>query len=198
LTRACEHDGLIVRMAKRYAWACGNTLDMNDLLQAGRQGVMRARLKYDPTRGIAFTTYASHWIKAYLKLECQQARTVYVPTRASTAAWRSGGSIPITSVPIAIPVQSEHGAPMEGTLLDAMGLVTEHDHESELDRKATAQRLARAMRKLNPRERRVLKVRFWREGTLSDAGDELGVTRERARQIQQRALQKLAECLASP
>ncbi len=48
---------------------------------------------------------------------------------------------------------------------------------------------------LTPRERRVVELRFGLEGdrlyTLSEIGEELGVTRERIRQIEAKALRKL-------
>ena len=54
---------------------------------------------------------------------------------------------------------------------------------------------ARALARLNPRERRVLRLRFGlagdREHTLQEVGDELGLTRKRVRQIEKYALTKL-------
>jgi RNA polymerase primary sigma factor len=55
--------------------------------------------------------------------------------------------------------------------------------------------LAEALLRLNPRMRRVLTMRFGLEGqtprTLEDVGTELGITRERVRQLESRALREL-------
>ena len=55
--------------------------------------------------------------------------------------------------------------------------------------------LARALTRLNPRMQRVLTLRFGLNGekaqTLEQVGKELGVTRERVRQLESRALQEL-------
>jgi RNA polymerase primary sigma factor len=55
--------------------------------------------------------------------------------------------------------------------------------------------LAEALQHLNPRMRRVLTMRFGLEGqvprTLEEVGAELGITRERVRQLESRALREL-------
>jgi RNA polymerase primary sigma factor len=57
------------------------------------------------------------------------------------------------------------------------------------------EQLQRALDSLTGRERRVLELRYGLDGdadrTLSEIGDELGVTRERIRQIEAKALRKL-------
>lgn len=40
--------------------------DLLDLVQEGSMGLFHALSKFDPTRGIRFTSYASHWIRAYI------------------------------------------------------------------------------------------------------------------------------------
>lgn len=55
-------DGLIRRCAKRVARGG----DLDDLVQAGRIGVLRAIQKYDPARG-AWTGYAKQWIKEEMR-----------------------------------------------------------------------------------------------------------------------------------
>ena len=56
-------------------------------------------------------------------------------------------------------------------------------------------RLAELMKRLSDRERDVLRMRFGLDGheqlTLKSTGEKLGITRERVRQIEKEALQKL-------
>ena len=40
--------------------------NMNDLIQEGNIGLLRAAQKYDPTRNVKFSYYAAFWIKAYI------------------------------------------------------------------------------------------------------------------------------------
>ena len=56
--------------------------------------------------------------------------------------------------------------------------------------------LRRGLRRLTPREQKVLSLRFFQNKTLEEVSCELGRTRERVRQIQVEALQKLRRHLA--
>lgn len=76
-------------------------------------------------------------------------------------------------------------------------LSADHDPQGtaadEDARRAAVAELARAVGCLTPRERRVVSLRFReRPVTLKEIGAELGLTRERVRQIEARALAKLA------
>jgi RNA polymerase primary sigma factor len=74
------------------------------------------------------------------------------------------------------------------------------DENADLPDEATAENmrsteLANALAQLNPRMRRVIALRFGLEGqtpqTLEEVGTELGITRERVRQLESRALREL-------
>ena len=54
---------LVLSIAKQYD---RKRHDVLDLVQEGSMGLFHALSKYDPTRGIRFTSYASHWIRAYV------------------------------------------------------------------------------------------------------------------------------------
>jgi DNA-directed RNA polymerase sigma subunit (sigma70/sigma32) len=51
---------LVVNIAKKYI---GRGLDFPDLVQEGAAGLIRAVDKFDVTRNIKFSTYATHWIR---------------------------------------------------------------------------------------------------------------------------------------
>ncbi len=56
--------------------------DAEDLVQAGMWGVWRASLKYDPTRGTTFATYARRWATAYIdRVARNTSETVRPPTK---------------------------------------------------------------------------------------------------------------------
>jgi RNA polymerase sigma-32 factor len=53
---------MVVALAHHY---CRAHDDVQDMVQEGNRGLLRAVEKYDPTRGIKFCTYAGWWIRAY-------------------------------------------------------------------------------------------------------------------------------------
>jgi RNA polymerase primary sigma factor len=69
--------------------------------------------------------------------------------------------------------------------------------EEEVEERLLTERIGRALETLQPRDAKVLKLYFGLEGgrehTLEEIGDILGVTRERIRQLRDRALKRLRE-----
>ncbi|MDR1310091.1 MAG: RNA polymerase factor sigma-32 [Deltaproteobacteria bacterium] len=70
---------LVVKIAMEFQSHWLNNLQ--DLVQEGNMGLMQALRKFDPTRGVKFSYYASYWIKAYmLKYIMENWRLVKVGT----------------------------------------------------------------------------------------------------------------------
>lgn len=157
-----------------------------EINQEGQLALIRAAEYFDPSRGFKFTTYATRSI--YYALAELQARTVHWCPR--NKAQREGWKLPCqfsnnTSLVHGDWEDSTPASPEERSSLD--------------DRDQLARMWALVEAALPPAEWAVVKIRFQGEGgTLKDAGDLLGVTRERARQIQMRAVKRLRETLDVP
>lgn len=68
---------LVIPIAKRY-FKPG--LDFLDLIEEGNMGLMRAVEKFNPHRGIHFSTYATYWIdQAVRRAVEEQAKTIRIP-----------------------------------------------------------------------------------------------------------------------
>lgn len=68
---------LVLSIAKEYAWS---GIDLLDLVTEGCFGLMRAIEKFDHTRGLKFSTYATHWINQSISRSiADQGRTIRLP-----------------------------------------------------------------------------------------------------------------------
>lgn len=81
---------IVLRMAFEYDQKLHDVLE---LIQEGNLGLMRALEKFDPTRDIAFSTYARHWIRAMiLKFLVENHRMVKLGTTNASRKLFFGGN----------------------------------------------------------------------------------------------------------
>jgi RNA polymerase primary sigma factor len=94
--------------------------------------------------------------------------------------------------PVSLETPVGDGESIYGDLIEDVNALAPHEQSAE---QARARELARALDQLNPRMRRVLSLRFGLDGepqqTLEEVGTQLGITRERVRQLETRALREL-------
>jgi RNA polymerase primary sigma factor len=68
---------LVVSVAKRYS---NQGLSMQDMIQEGNIGLMRAAQKFDYRRGFRFSTYATWWIRQSItRAIAEHSRTIHIP-----------------------------------------------------------------------------------------------------------------------
>src|SRR6187455_1199431 len=68
---------LVVNIARGYA---GKGLGLQDLIEEGNLGLLRAVEGFDPTMNTRFSTYASYWIKQSIKRALvNTAKTIRIP-----------------------------------------------------------------------------------------------------------------------
>lgn len=214
---------------------------MNDLIQEAGLGLMKAADKFDPDRGVRFSTYAVWWIKAsiqdYVMRNWSMVRTGStssqkslffnmrrVQARLEREAATDG--LELDRHQLHQMIASEIGVPlrdvemMEGRLsgsdfslnavqsadedgrewIDALedeqiqaAEAVEHSHDTEQLREW----LLTAMKSLNDRERFIVRERKLREParTLESLGQELGLSKERVRQLEAAAFAKMRKSL---
>lgn len=82
---------------------------------------------------------------------------------------------------------------MDGIFLDTLS--SEDDPDAELHRSDCRQRITEILNRLTPREKSILRLHYGLNGSpplsLEEIGRQLGLTRERIRQIESRALTKI-------
>jgi RNA polymerase primary sigma factor len=94
--------------------------------------------------------------------------------------------------PVSLETPVGDGESLYGDLIEDVHSLAPHEQSAQ---QARARELAGALENLNPRMRRVLSLRFGLDGelpqTLEEVGTQLGITRERVRQLETRALREL-------
>lgn len=214
---------------------------MNDLTQEAALGLMKAAEKFDPDRGVRFSTYAVWWIKAgiqdYVMRNWSMVRTGStsgqkalffnlrrVQAKLAREAAEAGEVLDPHQmrerVALEIGVTLAEVEMMEGRLAgsDASLNAVQGDEEgrewidtleddtpqaaesvaARHDRAALRGWLAGAMAALNPRERHIIAEHQLRDDprTLESLGHELGLSKERIRQLEAAAYAKLRKAMA--
>ena len=103
--------------------------------------------------------------------------------------------VALSAVSASVSLNQTVGADRDGELADLLSDDEAADPFEEAERSLRHQHIRRALDALPDRERRILELRFGFEGepsTLHEIGRELDLTRERIRQLESRALSRLA------
>ncbi len=216
---------------------------MPDLIQEASLGLMKAADKFDPDRGVRFSTYAVWWIKAsiqdYVMRNWSMVRTGStssqkalffnlrrVQAKLEREAAQRGETL--DQFQLRQMVATEVGVPladvemMEGRLsgsdfslnatqssddegrewieaLEDDAIQAAEVVEEQHDAAHLRTWLIRAMQSLNPRERFIVTERKLRDEarTLESLGEELGLSKERVRQLEAAAFAKMRRSLES-
>ncbi len=217
---------LVVNIARGYT---GEGLALQDLIEEGNLGLLRAVEGFDPNMNTRFSTYASYWIKQSIKRALvNTAKTIRIPAYMVEllAKWRRAtnkltdelGRPPtheevakllglpkkkLNIIKKAIRVynsapqteQADQGWSIDEMLMDSRSKTPDLEMVETDDLK----HVMVLLEKMDKREATVLRMRFGLDDeepkTLKEIGECLGLTRERVRQIESEALQKLSENL---
>ena len=213
----------VVSVAKQYQ---NQGLSLNDLVNEGNIGLVKAAQKFDETRGFKFISYAGWWIRhSSLHAISEQSRIVRMPL--NQVGFQSKLSKAIVNfeqenerrpsvqeladiletdeekvrealgtngkkVSVDAPFQDEES----GSLIDIMTDETAPATDNKMERESLSKDLDAALGTLSDRERQVLKMLFGigcNEMTADEGANTLSLTRERVRQIKERALKRLRE-----
>ena len=163
----------VIDVAKQFQWT-GE--DLKDLISAGTQGLQKAIDKFDPSRGFRLITYADTCIRRSINSGCLRKK------RAAP-----------TTLSLNDPVQGKDGE--EGT--ERIDFIEdEHSNpEKDAEYELLKRNLDLVLKALKPREETVLTLHFGLRGykkmTLEQIGTQLELSKERIRQIENSALDRI-------
>lgn len=219
---------LVVNIARGYL---GKGLSLEDLIEEGNLGLMRAVEGFDGLMETRFSTYASYWIKQSIRRSVMNnGKPIRLPAYMVSllAKWRRatavlterlqrspsheevGKALKLSKKKMAIVAKAirihnltphnengdEDGPAIDEVLTDDRGKGV----ESRLMEADDLDRIFEHMHALEDREATVIRMRFGLDHydpmTLREVGENLGLTRERVRQLESQAIQKLVHSLA--
>ena len=213
----------VVSVAKQYQ---NNSLSLNDLINEGNLGLVKAAQKFDETRGFKFISYAVWWIRqSIIQALAEHSRMVRLPLNKVGSLTKINKvfseleqkyqreptpeevamvlEITVEEVEATLGISARHvsmDAPFtdgeSNALIDVLENFNAEKTDSHLDYKDSLRiETERTLASLTEREKEVIKLFFGigveHPMTLEDIGEQLGITRERIRQIKDKAITKL-------
>ena len=218
---------LVVNIARGYL---GKGLNLEDLIEEGNLGLMRAVEGFDGLMETRFSTYASYWIKQSIRRAVMNnGKPIRLPAYMVSllSKWRRATTVLNDRLGRA-PTHEEVGKALRlskkkmGIVAKAIRVNDLMPHSENLEEEGPAlddvltddrnkgpetqlieaddlDRIFEHLGSLEDREATVIRMRFGLESyspmTLREVGENLGLTRERVRQLESQALQKLIHAL---
>jgi RNA polymerase sigma factor for flagellar operon FliA len=200
-----QHIDLVRSIAGKLVRRVSTSVELEDLIAFGREGLVRAAERYDPERGVAFSTFAYYRVRgaifdglrrmgprplaprqlfeehadAYL----EQLGGEPAPPTAAAAADRLAGAISDLAVAWAIRADAEeascdHSIP---------------DPETVAERKEQLSVVQKGMARLPEPERQLLELMYFEGEGVVAAGERLGLSKGWASRLHARALARLKQ-----
>jgi RNA polymerase primary sigma factor len=218
----CANLRFVVSVAKKYQ---NRGLPLEDLINIGNLGLIKAAHRFDESRGFKFISYAVWWIKqTILQALAEQSRTIRIPltmvsimnkyTREMEQLEQQYEREPnfdelardmeinqntlektlqLSTTPLSVdaPVREESDSFFLDIIEDEDAVPPDH----ELMDESLKFELHDVLKSLTAREQKIIKMYYGLEKypkmTLEEIGEEVKLTRERVRQIKEKAIRKL-------
>jgi RNA polymerase primary sigma factor len=213
----------VVSVAKQYQ---NQGLSLNDLINEGNIGLIKAATKFDETKGFKFISYAVWWIRqSILQALIEQPRVVRLPMNKASSYSKIARIISDfeqknerepsneelaeimgmrpdelhtlkSCLSFHISVDQPIGQDDENTVLDQMTNDSIPMPDAALNKKSMQDHLSSVLNLLTGRELEIIQhyygfKEYNQHYSLDEIADKMGLTRERVRQLKDKALKKV-------
>ncbi|AKT43999.1 sigma-70 family RNA polymerase sigma factor [Chondromyces crocatus] len=206
----------VMLIARQYArWGT----PMEDLVQQGNIGLLKACERFEPERGHRLVTFAKFWVRAEIRdyvfrnhrvvglgSSKEERRAVryfrqsfvndpeMLAEKTGVSARRAHALLPLLSgpeMPFDSPLHAD-GRPLSDVLTDSAASPEEEICQAD-ERAHLESAVKTALSELSPREQQIVERHLMSEEveTLSQLGAAFGVSKERIRQVEERAMKRM-------
>lgn len=205
-----KHQGLIISIARRLAFRYRMDERFDDMVAFGQQGILQALERFDPSRGLAFSTFAFYriqgaildgaramgWIRRRRRAQ-QRAEQVFIEQQQ--VRLDDAPACPTDLDSIALDLDAAFTSAAFSTLLafEADDIAVEAEHhrapDDRLEQQQTASLLRALVQRLPPDDRAIIDMTFFQDMTTDDIGKALGCSKSWACRRRQAALDRLRD-----
>lgn len=195
----------VISVAKNFQ---NQGLDLPDLISEGNIGLIKAAEQFDPKRKIKFISYAVWWIRqAIMSSLNDNSRTIRIPSNIIQEQQKLKKlffdeyenpekllEIPTLSIPKCVNLST----PINDEGDELIDIIVNHDSFNPesyvVNQDETKEQVKKLLGLLNEKERIIITKYFGLDGVecnLEDLGEQFGCTKERIRQLKEKAMKKL-------
>lgn len=196
---------LVLSMAAKFS--ARYKLDLDDIESVALEGILHAMERFDPKKGVRFSTYAGHWVQQRMQRERFSSNLIRVPiyhikngnalddkTKRTQELYEEQANAALRPK-LSLSNIDDEGSNYRRNMIEPIDpAITSDDEVAEREEKQkNIQWVRNGLKLLSERHRVILEMRS-RGCILQEVADELGISRERVRQIERVAKKKL-ECV---
>ena len=173
----------VVKIAALYR---GQGLQLDDLVGEGNIGMMAAAAKFDASRGTRFVNYAAPYVRRQIERAIEEQNGVYKIPREAGRQTQPGSQ--------ALSVDAPLGSRSNMSLLSVLVNQDSPQADERVYCSAIENAIEFALLSLTPRESQVVNRFFGidrEHETMAEIAEDMGLARERVRQIRNRAIRRL-------
>jgi RNA polymerase sigma factor for flagellar operon FliA len=204
---------LVRSIAARLRLAHGLSMPFEDLFALGVTGLLQAAERFDPSRGVAFVTFAYYRIRGAILDSLRRDPDLHHIYAAQMPVAIAGHEVPYGEIaandngrfdlaaeaPVGQLTWTLSDPAVHLMSLDALGAIADESAphpDEEVERRWQAERIGTALAALPDIERQVIQLYYYEDLSFSEIGARLGICKPWAFRLHNKAVNRLRETLA--